>query len=175
MINKNLERIGDTLNKNSFRASLCSGFTLIELLVVVLIIGILTAIALPQYELVIEKSRASEAMINAKAIIDSCQRHLQEYPNGSCSSRADIADVQLKGGSWNSTNTCFATKNFVYDLGATEGNLYVGRAATPNCADGTNDLYSIEYSLSGDDLGEIISDDPSNCGTYEQVCKLFFN
>ena len=70
-----------------------AGFTLIELLVVVLIIGILAAVALPQYTWVVEKSRASEALAVLKTFRDA--EEVYYMANGSYADNPEDLDVKV--------------------------------------------------------------------------------
>lgn len=59
------------------------GFTLIELLVVVLIIGILSSVALPQYQKAVLKSRTAEVWANLKTLNMAANAYCLENPSGS--------------------------------------------------------------------------------------------
>lgn len=80
----------NTVNKTYFT----KGFTLIELLVVVLIIGILAAVALPQYQKAVYKAQGREAL----QFIDALDKALQVYylQNDSYEGlNEDILDIDL--------------------------------------------------------------------------------
>ena len=81
------------------------GFTLIELLVVVLIIGILAAVAVPQYQLAVEKARATEALTTINALVKA--ENVYKLANGSPTTNFAKLDIGLPS---------TTTQNFVYTL-----------------------------------------------------------
>ena len=87
------------------------GFTLIELLVVVLIIGILAAVALPQYTKAVEKSRTSEAMTLMGDVLTA--ERIYQLANGGFTANLDMLDLEMPGKT-DAANGEFATKNYTF-------------------------------------------------------------
>ena len=118
--------------------ALVSGFTLIELLVVVLIIGILAAVALPQYQKAVEKARSVEILSNLNTLSKSAEMY---FLNGS-TNEIDMQDLEidLSGGQHNGD---YYTKNAQYGFTCSRGNFcgvlifrhncFTGNILTDNC------------------------------------------
>jgi prepilin-type N-terminal cleavage/methylation domain-containing protein len=94
------------------------GFTLIELLVVVLIIGILAAIALPQYFKAVEKSRATEALTLLGSLASASERvRLTTDAYATSFGQLDLDFTDGDGNAVASAATNFKSRTFQITLG----------------------------------------------------------
>ena len=143
-------------------------FTLIELLVVVLIIGILSAIALPQYQKAVEKSRMAEAVQMLHQIHHACQ--LYEMAGNDCGDGQILtaSDLSWPGGVTTANCydiACFNTRDWQY-VDETGGSFLANRLKNGNWE---NPPYSlgINASSSYNDSGKILCIN----GTDEAFCQ----
>ena len=156
-----------------------AGFTLIELLVVVLIIGILAAVAVPQYTKAVEKSRLVEPMtiINSleKAIPvyllanpDACINFFGDNESDCPANQTDALDITLPKSMLDSCGSSCFWKNGGMEFGLSAGcnggscNIAVGVTSVSD-----NDVYfSLESIYSSGKWRHI-------CNNYgkEDKCK----
>ena len=143
-------------------------FTLIELLVVVLIIGILAAIALPQYQRAVAKSRSTEALVLLRALADAEELYYlenNEYTSDLSSLSIDIPATQK--GSWGERNAD-KPNQFIYSCDGDEAGASCGAFAQ------STDLPNFQIRLQhttkkGEHYCETCSG--SKNSTAESICK----
>ena len=130
------------------------GFTLIELLVVVLIIGILSAVALPQYTAAVERSRASEALTLMSSLAQSLERyHTQKsaFPGANDFSKLDF-EMPMNG------TSSYGGKNFTFTF-TPNGTTSVTISAVRN-------ITSHQYTLS-----TVLTDTTTGAYTTQRFCN----
>ena len=148
-------------------------FTLIELLVVVLIIGVLAAIAMPQYQKAVEKSKATQAFVLLKSINDAFEAY--KLANGTYPTSFSDLDIQSpwtgteKQIQWSNIKDTISNEDWSLQIekGNTWLNVYISRISGPYAGAG----FYIPFQNYGDRNNKILCNEFIKASVYSHHLK----
>ncbi len=143
------------------------GFTLIELLVGVLIIGILTSVALPQYRLAVEKAHAAEAVTQVTAL--AVAEKMYFLANGEYATTMDVLDLKFAGTLCNNKKAV-CQKDWYLSLTDLPAHVYAARRKNGIDIPNHKGRWYISYDL---EAGRLYCQAYADDEISKQICKAY--
>ena len=149
-----------------------SGFTLIELLVVVLIVGILAAVALPQYTTAVEKARAAEALSLMNAVAGSIERYRFQKDAWPAANNFNKLDIEVP---YQSASNYYGGKNFTITFSSSSNTCTISAARRDLSGTDTYTLKTVLTDVDNDTITAVRSCTYSGSGKGEEYCNAITN